>query len=335
MILSTFLYEVILVYYNHITKIMTIFPKHRINCLGFITKNGKIVNTRLDKSGYETVGILIGNKRHWIQIHRAMCSSFLGRPDDDQTAVHIYRERKNNSIWNLRWYTPPQQNMNRGKMKNRATCIPVVGTHIKNGTIVEFDSIEDAIENGYFGAGKCLRGKQKTSGGYIWNTPPELPDLMWETWKLYKTYKVYDVYISNMDRVAFEFNIKTDRYRKKMYSNELTSHNGYHTFNDQLFHRVVWSVFFGEIPDDLVIHHLDANNTNNSLDNLECTTQNANNLAAHDCGSYKGTKTERQPININGVNYTSCHDAAKKLNIYHNTIRWRVDSDNFQDYVYV
>jgi hypothetical protein len=314
---------------------MTIFPNHRINCFGFIIKNGKIINTRLNEAGYETVGILLGEKRYWLQIHRAMCSSFFGRPNDDQTADHIHRKRKNNSIWNLRWYTPSQQNMNRDQMKSRATCIPIIGTHIKNGTIIEFDSIEDARENGHWGAGKCLRGLLKTSGGYIWKTPPELPDLMWETWKLYKKYKVYDVYVSNMDRVAFDFNIKTDRYRKKMYSNELTLRNGYYTFNDHSFHRVVWTVFFGEIPDDLVIHHFDADHTNNSLDNLECITQSKNNLAAHNCGSYKGTKTERRPININGVHYTSCYDAANKLNIDRGIIYDRVNNINYPDYFYV
>ena len=38
-------------------------------------------------------------------------------------------------------------------------------------------------------------------------------------------------------------------------------------------HRLVWETANGPIPRGHVIHHKDGNKLNNSLDNLECTTQ--------------------------------------------------------------
>jgi hypothetical protein len=41
-------------------------------------------------------------------------------------------------------------------------------------------------------------------------------------------------------------------------------------------HRVVYSYFKGEIPDGLVINHIDGNRKNNNLSNLEAVTQKEN-----------------------------------------------------------
>ena len=110
----------------------------------------------------------------------------------------------------------------------------------------------------------------------------------------------------------------------------------------QQFHRVVWSVFNGELPEGKIVNHKDHNKTNNSLDNLELTDNSGNAIAAHDAGRYDGTKSQRQPIVIDGIEYTSCYDAARKLNPQFidrdnilrmaNIYRVRVKSSNFSSY---
>lgn len=49
-------------------------------------------------------------------------------------------------------------------------------------------------------------------------------------------------------------------------------------------HRVVWIAHRGEIPAGLEINHIDANKTNNSLDNLELVTRLENMQHAHGLG---------------------------------------------------
>lgn len=41
--------------------------------------------------------------------------------------------------------------------------------------------------------------------------------------------------------------------------------------------RVIWQIFYGEIPEGMVIDHLDGNPYNNKLSNLEMKTSSANN----------------------------------------------------------
>ena len=42
-------------------------------------------------------------------------------------------------------------------------------------------------------------------------------------------------------------------------------------------HRLVWTTFYGEIPDDMEVNHKDENKQNNSLDNLNLLSHKDNN----------------------------------------------------------
>ena len=52
----------------------------------------------------------------------------------------------------------------------------------------------------------------------------------------------------------------------------ILSHGG----KQQLAHRVVWMLHYGEIPDGLVIDHIDRNPSNNLIENLRCVPQSVN-----------------------------------------------------------
>lgn len=45
-----------------------------------------------------------------------------------------------------------------------------------------------------------------------------------------------------------------------------------------LIHRIIWVLFNGTIPDNMVIDHIDGNSMNNSIDNLRCITKQLNTL---------------------------------------------------------
>lgn len=80
-------------------------------------------------------------------------------------------------------------------------------------------------------------------------------------------------------------------YWKENYHNKCPKHgeagttkqNGYREiqFNKKRYytHRIIWEMFYGKIPDKMVIDHIDGNPSNNRIDNLRCL-EHAQNLHA-------------------------------------------------------
>lgn len=59
-----------------------------------------------------------------------------------------------------------------------------------------------------------------------------------------------------------------------------------------LYSRVLWTFLFGEIPEGMVIDHIDGDKNNNSIDNLRIVSRrkNGQNLQMHREGRLPGTK---------------------------------------------
>lgn len=57
------------------------------------------------------------------------------------------------------------------------------------------------------------------------------------------------------------------------------NHSGHYSLNAQI-HRSVWTYYYGEIPDNCHIHHIDMNCANNSVENLQCLT-NSEHMRLH------------------------------------------------------
>jgi len=66
-------------------------------------------------------------------------------------------------------------------------------------------------------------------------------------------------------------------------------------------------------PDGKIINHIDHDKMNVHIDNLELVTPSENSLATHNFGNYDHTKSKRKPIEIDGIEYTCCGDAVRKL----------------------
>lgn len=68
-------------------------------------------------------------------------------------------------------------------------------------------------------------------------------------------------------------------------------------------HRLVVEAFIGEIPDGMVVNHLDYNKANNCIDNLEITTQKENVMYS----VHLMRKPRKKPMGKLGVRYV-CKD---------------------------
>ena len=335
-------------YYCHKSGDLFTYPRHTIDIFGDI-RNEKDELLSTGRAHYYVSGIVDDDSEyHKIYTHRAVCSTFLGRPNDDFTADHINRDPKNNCLWNIRWLSRSDQNRNQSKHKSRIDSCPIIGVHISSGETLSFESALDA-KTKKFDPGnisRCLNNKQKTHKNYIWSCPPSLPDLPNEEWKLLRESKLYKIWIGNMNRLVVEF---CHGYKKKLFSYELSLSKGYPRIDDDgysiKFHNAVWKLFKGSIPDGKIINHIDHNTHNNSLDNLELTDHSGNGFAAHDAGCFDGTKRQRQAVIIDGIEYTSPMDAARKLNPtitdrkeidkISGKYRKRVKSPNYPTYVFV
>ena len=115
-------------------------------------------------------------------------------------------------------------------------------------------------------------------------------------------------------------NIKTGRYVIG------STRNGYKrvTINKKTrsIHRIVWEIFNGEIPKDMVIDHIDGNRSNNDLNNLRLVTQSENMINAQKNG-HKGQKPVVQ-YSLTGekiAEYESIQKAADQMGVTHAAIR--------------
>jgi hypothetical protein len=173
----------------------------------------------------------------------------------------------------------------------------------------------------------------------VWKLPDELPDFKGAMWKnKIKTHK-YEIFVSNYGRVGYKF---TNGYFKKVSSFDKMTERaildtaGYPRVNiakkTYPLHRLVYETFIGPIPMGMIVHHIDHIKLNAHIDNLELVTPSENLILAHDAGRFEGTRTERIPVLINGVKYTSAYEAAKKLYTYPVKINDRIKSNNFPEY---
>jgi hypothetical protein len=225
-------------------------------------------------------------------IHYLVAISFVPKPEDyDSTFTidHIdHNDRLNNHASNLRWASTSTQTKNqRKKIRYQIDSLPVIATSLDGIVVRKFNSLREAnttiVGSDIRHISGCINGKRKQHMGYTWKTPESDPDIEGETWKLFNVVKQYKVCVSDHGRVSFNFN---NGYIKKISSfdkNTTRATEDYNKYpklskNGQTFylHVVVWELFMGEKPANMVINHIDHNKQNASLSNLELVTQSDN-----------------------------------------------------------
>ena len=166
----------------------------KLNLIDFekytITEDGKIfshsvshrckeMHGYLTKRGYIRVNMLCkDNQQRFYQWHRVIWFYFNGEIPEGLEVNHKDEDKTNNCLWNLEWCTRlynagygtkgKRQSVFMTQTKGRAIC-----QYTKDGEhIASFRTIMEASKSTgiHYTAIRevCVRGRQKTAGGYVW-----------------------------------------------------------------------------------------------------------------------------------------------------------------------
>lgn len=146
-----------------------------------ITEDGKVWSYRSKKflspgtesGGYLKVGLCKDGIRKQFKVHRLVAQAYIPNPDNLPQVNHLDEVKTNNCVSNLSWSTA-SDNCKYGTHMDRVKANGNGGRPRKVYCVEldkEFPSITAAArEIGVHKQciGDCLRGLQKTSGGYHW-----------------------------------------------------------------------------------------------------------------------------------------------------------------------
>lgn len=77
---------------------------YKININGqIVNKNGKLIKSKINHNGYETIVLKIGDKRSTCRIHRLLAQAYLPNPLNKPEVHHIDGNKRNNNLNNLMW----------------------------------------------------------------------------------------------------------------------------------------------------------------------------------------------------------------------------------------
>ena len=157
--------------------------KHKSGQIMSVRKHGRLVTATDNGSGYLIVGLSKNNKRVNYYVHRLVAAAFISNSQQKTQVNHIDGNKHNNTIANLEWVTPHENQVHSSKIlktqynitgliKNREKQKKSVSAFDKNGNLVaSFNSVSDAAR--YMKVtpsciSGCCKGVYKTIKGYIW-----------------------------------------------------------------------------------------------------------------------------------------------------------------------
>lgn len=265
------------------------FENYEISNLGKVknTKTGRILKT-CSQNGYVVAG-LCKTKVKTIPIHRLVAKAFIPNPENKAHVNHIDKNPLNNTVSNLEWNTPLENNLHKCKgltqTTNQNKCVYRIDKDT-NKILEKYNSIESAgvwlyennlaktIHSGRTNVSNAIRGVYKSSFDYKW----QLEEQSSHENEIWKEIKIHDFesenyYISNLGRFKNSKGIIMKDYKPH--------HSGYIyvRVNKKKFaiHRLVALMFISNPENKPFVNHIDGNKVNNCLDNLEWVTCAENN----------------------------------------------------------
>ena len=155
----------------------------------FSEKRNKFLIQRLRKDGYRDVWLSVNGKSKIFLSHRIICKAFLCEFPLSVDVNHIDGNRSNNNLSNLELCTRSHNCIHGYKSngriapksrlgkhgKNNPMSRPVVATKLDGSEILEYESMRDAIRDGFRNSNisLCCNGKTKQYKGYVWSFKDE------------------------------------------------------------------------------------------------------------------------------------------------------------------
>lgn len=147
-----------------------------------IVRKPRILRAQFNGTYYRVVMSLEGKARQ-VLIHRLVAEAFIPNPKNLPQVNHKDENGKNNHVNNLEWCTM-QYNLSYGTkgLRHSLYMVNEVGRAVTQYTkygepIASYRSIMEASKKtgiSYTGIREvCIRGKQKTAGGYVWRYAEE------------------------------------------------------------------------------------------------------------------------------------------------------------------
>ena len=134
-----------------------------------ITSCGKVWSYRnecflkpcTNQKGYLRVKLFKDGQKKWYRVHRLVAEAYLPNPDNLPQVDHINEDKTNNCVNNLQWITNRD---NCRKSNNK----PIFQYDLDGNFIREWECAYDVGKEVNGGINDCLKGRRKTSYGFIW-----------------------------------------------------------------------------------------------------------------------------------------------------------------------
>ena len=137
------------------------------------TGREKILKLKIDKNGYQIVGLWKNGIKKIYSVHRLVAQAFIPNPNNLPQVNHKDENKQNNCVENLEWCDAKYNNNYGTRTKRIVEKISksVLQMDKTNKIIAEFPSIKEAERQLGFRKShisECCRGKKNTARGFKW-----------------------------------------------------------------------------------------------------------------------------------------------------------------------
>lgn len=263
---------------------------YEINRLGQIRNKelNKYPKGSINNVGYHVISLKIGkNSYKTFSIHKLVAITFLPNPNNFPIVDHIDRDRKNNTVTNLRWSSYSDNSKNQNKSISRETNILYQKINDSGNVLAEY-SPKELKKLGYNiqKITECINNSKKYKE-YFWRKSNKKLidyinkfniDLSKEEWKVWKKPGFKEIKCSKNGLFETRHGISP--------GNDISTNNyyriGIYDLNKKLVktvsaHRIIYECWSGEEIDDTdIIDHISTDRMDNRFCNLKKGTAKDN-----------------------------------------------------------